>query len=140
MNNYNYIIGGGGMTADSTVKGIREIDKSGKIAVFSEEKDPPYNRPPLSKVLWKGDSIDSIWRKTEKATVDFFTSTSLLSVDPSAKSVKASDGKTYYYEKLLLATGGRQRRLSYGGDEVIYFRTVDDYKRLRSISEHGTLE
>ena len=50
MSNYKYIIVGGGMTADSALNGIREIDKSGSVAAFSEEENPPYNRPPLSKV------------------------------------------------------------------------------------------
>jgi NADPH-dependent 2,4-dienoyl-CoA reductase/sulfur reductase-like enzyme len=44
-------------------------------------------------------------------------------------------GDTYTYEKLLLATGGAPRRLSFGGEDVIYFRTVQDYRRLRALSE-----
>jgi 3-phenylpropionate/trans-cinnamate dioxygenase ferredoxin reductase component len=139
MSNYKYIIVGGGMTGDSAAKGIREIDKSGTIALFSDEKALPYNRPPLSKALWKGEPIDSIWRTTEKAMaeekIDFFGSTSVISIDASSKIVKTSDGKEYRYEKLLLATGGRPRKLPFGGDNVIYFRTAEDYGKLRSLSE-----
>jgi 3-phenylpropionate/trans-cinnamate dioxygenase ferredoxin reductase subunit len=135
MTNYKYIIVGGGMTADSAVKGIREVDKEGNIALFSEEKDPPYNRPPLSKSLWKGDPVDSIWRGTESEKIDFFKSTTVSSVDASTKTVKTANGKTYSFDKLLLATGGRPRILPYGGDGVIYFRTIEDYRRLRALSE-----
>lgn len=135
MSNYKYIIVGGGMTADSAVKGIREVDKSGSIALFSEEIALPYNRPPLSKSLWKGESIDSIWRSTGNDKTDFFGSTRVAAVESSAKTVKTADGKTYGYEKLLLATGGKPRRLPYGGDDVIYFRTVDDYRKLHALSE-----
>jgi NADPH-dependent 2,4-dienoyl-CoA reductase/sulfur reductase-like enzyme len=138
MSNYKYIIVGGGMTADSALNGIREIDMSGTVAVFSEEKDPPYNRPPLSKALWKGDPIDSIWRKTEKENVDFFISTSIVSMDNSAKTATTADGKVHHYEKLLLATGGKPRKLSYGGDKIIYFRTLEDYRKLRAFSDRGS--
>lgn len=137
MKDHKYIIVGGGMAADSAVKGIREVDTSGTIAVFSEEEDPPYNRPPLSKSLWKGDSIDSIWRGTEKETIDFFISTSVTAVDTSTKTVKTADDKTHRYEKLLLATGGKSRKLPYGGDEIIYFRTLKDYRRLHSLSKQA---
>jgi len=40
-------------------------------------------------------------------------------------------GESHPYDKLLLATGGTPRRLPYGGDRVVYFRTIDDYRRLR---------
>ncbi len=135
MSDYKYIIVGGGMTSDSAVKGIKEYDSNGTIAIFSEEKSLPYNRPPLSKGLWKGEKIESIWRKTDEHKTDFFPSTRITSADPSGKSVKAADGQSYTYEKLLLATGGATRRFPFGGDEVIYFRTYEDYSKLRTASE-----
>ncbi len=134
MSDYKYIIVGGGMAGDSAVKGIREMDKSGTIAVFSEEKSLPYNRPPLSKSLWKGDSIDSIWRGTEKEEIDIYISTSVTQIDISSKTVKTADNKTHRYEKLLLATGGKPRKLPYIEDGIIYFRTIEDYKRLHALS------
>ena len=54
MPNYTYLIVGGGMTADAAVHGIREVDRSGSIGLISAEGHPPYDRPPLSKKLWKG--------------------------------------------------------------------------------------
>jgi hypothetical protein len=65
MPNYTYLIVGGGMTADAAVHGIREVDRSGSIGVLSAEGHPPYDRPPLSKKLWKGKPLESIWRQTE---------------------------------------------------------------------------
>ncbi|HUI31315.1 MAG TPA: FAD-dependent oxidoreductase [Candidatus Acidoferrales bacterium] len=137
MTDYKYVIVGGGMAAESAIKGIREVDKSGTIAVFSEEKNLPYNRPPLSKALWKGDPIDSIWRKIEDDNVDFFKSTAVMSLDVTKNTVKITDGGMYHYEKLLLATGGRPRKLPFGGDDIIYFRTFDDYETLRDLSGHA---
>ena len=55
MPHYKYLIVGGGMTADAAVNGIREADGEGSIGLISAEQNAPYNRPPLSKGLWKGD-------------------------------------------------------------------------------------
>lgn len=138
MSDFKYVIIGGGMTADSAVNGIREHDESGSIAVFSEEKDMPYNRPPLSKGLWKGEQLDSIWRNTGSRKVEFFAGTRIKSINRSGKSVTAGDGKSYTYEKLLLATGGTARRLPAGGEGVIYYRTVEDYRRLRAVADSAS--
>ncbi|HTK82150.1 MAG TPA: NAD(P)/FAD-dependent oxidoreductase, partial [Bacteroidota bacterium] len=64
MADYTYLIIGGGMTADAAVKGIRTVDATGSIGVISSDSVPPYNRPALSKALWKGDPIvsDKVWR------------------------------------------------------------------------------
>ena len=53
MTNFKYLIVGAGMTADAAVQGIRELDPKGSIALIGKEIDPPYDRPPLSKGLWK---------------------------------------------------------------------------------------
>jgi 3-phenylpropionate/trans-cinnamate dioxygenase ferredoxin reductase subunit len=135
MKNYQYVIVGGGMTADAAVRGIRERDHSGNIAVLSGEKHPPYDRPPLSKKLWTGKPLDSIWRKTEQAKADLFLDTRAVSGDVAAKTIADSHGEVYRYEKLLLATGGVARRLPSAPDGVIYFRTLDDYQRLRALAD-----
>ena len=64
LNDYPYLIVGGGMTADAAARAIREADPKAPIGLISAEPHPPYNRPPLSKALWKGEPEDSIWRGT----------------------------------------------------------------------------
>jgi NADPH-dependent 2,4-dienoyl-CoA reductase/sulfur reductase-like enzyme len=58
-------------------------------------------------------------------------------LDPPNKRVTDDQGTVYTYDKLLLATGGTPRRLPFGGDHVIYFRTLDDYERLRALTGRG---
>ena len=137
MTSYQYLIIGGGMTAAACVEGIREVDAAGSIGTISAEKNPPYNRPPLSKGLWKGDPLESIWRKTEGGHVDFHLGTVVKKILPNEKRVVDGAGKTFSYEKLLLATGGVPRRLPFGGDDIIYYRTLSDYQRLRAMTEAG---
>jgi NADPH-dependent 2,4-dienoyl-CoA reductase/sulfur reductase-like enzyme len=49
--------------------------------------------------------------------------------------VTDDQGTGYSFDKLLLATGGTPRRLPFGGDQIIYFRTLEDYRRLRALAE-----
>lgn len=137
MRTTQYLIAGGGMTADAACKGIRDFDPDGAITVVGDEPHPPYARPPLSKALWKGDEESTIWRGTADLGVELRLGRTLVALDLEARRATDHRGETYAYERLLLATGGRPRRLPFGGDEVIYFRTLDDYRRLRALTDEG---
>jgi NADPH-dependent 2,4-dienoyl-CoA reductase/sulfur reductase-like enzyme len=128
--NYKYLIIGGGMTGDAAAQGIRELDSIGTIGVVTAEPHPPYNRPPLSKSLWKGESEEKIWRDVAPGT-ELLSGRRITALDLGAKRATDEREKVYHFEKLLLATGGSPRRLPGESDQVIYFRTVDDYRRLR---------
>src|SRR5262249_47636181 len=125
MPNYAYLIVGGGMTADAAVHGIREVDRAGSIGVLSTEVHPPYDRPPLSKKLWKGEPLESIWRKTETQSITLHLGRTARHLDPTTKQIIDDQGTAYGYDRLLLATGGTPRRLLFGSEQIIYYRTVD---------------
>lgn len=137
MPSYMYLIVGGGMTAAAAIAGIREVDGGGSIGLIGAESHRPYDRPPLSKGLWKDKPLESIWRKTDGQSVTFHLGRTARGLDPANKRVTDDQGAVYSYAKLLLATGCTPRRLPFGGDQIIYFRTVDDYERLRALTEHG---
>ncbi len=137
MTKYKYVIIGGSMTADAAIGGIRRADSSGSIGVISSERHPPYNRPPLSKALWKGSSIDTIWRRTKHEGVESHLGRTVQALDAKAKYVTDDLGATYAYDRLLLATGGSPKRLPLDTDRIIYYRTVDDYTRLRELADRG---
>ncbi|MHB1037604.1 MAG: NAD(P)/FAD-dependent oxidoreductase [Pirellulales bacterium] len=135
MPQYKYLIVGGGMTADAAVQGIRQVDDGGSIGVIGSESQPPYNRPPLSKALWKGKPLESIWRKVAATDATLHLGRVVVNVDGPRKCVTDDHGAVYGYKKLLLATGGTPRRLAASSPGVIYFRTVEDYSRLRSLAD-----
>jgi 3-phenylpropionate/trans-cinnamate dioxygenase ferredoxin reductase component len=137
MDNYKYLIIGGGMTAMAAIRGIREVDPQGSIGLVGLEPDPPYKRPSLSKGLWKGKPLESIWLKTEGLQAEFHLGRKIVSLEPGSLTVKDDQGATYKSEKILLATGGNPRRLPFGGDQIIYFRTLADYKRLAELSKRN---
>jgi 3-phenylpropionate/trans-cinnamate dioxygenase ferredoxin reductase component len=137
MPHFTYLLIGGGMTADAATQGIREVDPTGTIGLIGTEPVAPYNRPPLSKGLWKGDAPESIRRTATDHGVEMYLGRIVQELDAAGKRVTDDAGTVYTYDKLLLATGGTPRRLPFGGDEIIYYRTVADYDRLRALTAWG---
>jgi NADPH-dependent 2,4-dienoyl-CoA reductase/sulfur reductase-like enzyme len=119
------------------VRGIRQVDPAGNIGLISNESHSPYNRPPLSKGLWKGELMEKVWRNTPSENVELKLSSTAKRIDTKNKRVVDDRGTTYSFSKLLLATGGSVRRLHEDMEGIIYFRTIDDYQRLRKVSERG---
>ena len=134
MTHYPYVIVGGGMTADAAARALRETDPSGAVCLISAERHPPYARPPLSKGLWKGEPESGIWRGTESAGVALRLSRRITGIDTQRRTVTDERGDAVTYGKLLLATGGTPRRLPLESEQMIYFRTYDDYRRLRALA------
>ena len=138
MKHHKYLIVGGGMAADSAARGIRMIDPNGAIAMLCAERDPPYDRPPLSKSLWKDKPFESIWRNTHELNVNVHVGKKVAALNAVNKTATDDAGNVYTYEKLLLATGGSVRRLPDADESVLYFRTAADYRKLRALCERGS--
>jgi len=137
MLHYPYLIIGGGITGAAAVRGIRKVDAEGKIGLLCRESHPPYKRPFLSKALWKDVAYDKVWIKLDAKHVDLHLSTSVARIDRGKKIVVDDRGEVYAYDKLLLATGGASRHLPWPVEGMIYFRDLDDYLKLRTLTEHG---
>ena len=137
MASYRYLIVGGGMTADSACRGIRDHDQDGTIGLFGAETHEPYVRPPLTKGLWTGKDESSIFRGTPELDVDVHTGRRIVSLDLDAHTATDDTGESHAYEKLLLATGGTPRQLPGDANDVIYYRTLDDYHRLQALAGDG---
>jgi 3-phenylpropionate/trans-cinnamate dioxygenase ferredoxin reductase subunit len=137
MQNFTYLIIGGGIAADSAVKGIRKKDKTGSIGLIGSEAHPPYDRPPLSKALWKGEKEETIWRKTEEHNVKLFLSTTAKTIDVKNKTVTDERGESYSYNKLLIATGGKPNHLPFNVEGINYYRSFEDYKKLKEQTSTG---
>jgi NADPH-dependent 2,4-dienoyl-CoA reductase/sulfur reductase-like enzyme len=137
MKAYRYLIIGGGLAGDAAVRGIRELDTQGSICMISREPYQPYTRPSLSKGLWKGRSVEKIWRNTQDLDAELYLGRTVTEIDPKQRYILDDKGDEYFYEKLLVATGGSPIRLPFGDDNIIYFRGFHDYLRLRAMTERG---
>jgi 3-phenylpropionate/trans-cinnamate dioxygenase ferredoxin reductase subunit len=142
---YKYVIVGGGLAGASAVQGIREVDAEGSILMLSAETHLPYDRPPLSKKLWLGQQqVEDIFLHDrafyEAHAVSLMLDAPAARLSPDARELTTAGGKTVRYQRLLLATGCKPRRLDIPGGDlpgVCYFRTLDDYLRLRGAAGEG---
>jgi NAD(P)H-nitrite reductase large subunit len=106
-----YIIIGGSAAAISAVESIRSLDKDSPVDLFSDEETPLFSRvllpyyvaEELSKPLLNFRTSDFF----EENKVTPHMGVKVTNLNPAAKTIKASDGKQYTFDKLLLATGGR---------------------------------
>jgi NADPH-dependent 2,4-dienoyl-CoA reductase/sulfur reductase-like enzyme len=131
QHDFDYLIIGAGMASEAAAQALREADPDATIGMLGEESHPPYDRPPLTKALWKDGKEADIWRPIDKARAAVTLQRRALKIDRDAHTVLDDAGDTWRYRKLLIATGGTPRRLPSGGDDFIYYRTFDDYRRLR---------
>ena len=142
---YTYVIIGGGLAGSSAVEGIRELDKKGTILLLGSEKHLPYDRPPLTKKLWFGKKkVEDIFLHKQ----DFYEQNNVVlaggvtakTLDAKNRTVTDDRGRTYRYEKLLLAIGGVPRVLPVPGgdlDGIYYYRYLDDYLRMKQEASAG---
>jgi 3-phenylpropionate/trans-cinnamate dioxygenase ferredoxin reductase component len=135
MHTSKYLIVGAGMTGDMAAKGIRDHDSDGSITMIGADPHPPYKRPLLTKGLWKGAPEEKIWRDPAEG-VELVTGRRIVSIDLAAHTATSDGGEDYRWEKLLLATGARPREIP-GAEGVIWYRTLDDYHRLREVAREG---
>jgi NADPH-dependent 2,4-dienoyl-CoA reductase/sulfur reductase-like enzyme len=136
---HDYLIVGAGMAADAAAKAIREVDGNADVGLVGDESSPPYQRPPLSKALWKeGKSPADIDLGTAASGAVVHGGRRVVALDRAAHTLRDDHGDSYRYRRLLLATGATPRRLPFdAGERVIHFRTLDDYRALRRFATAG---
>jgi NADPH-dependent 2,4-dienoyl-CoA reductase/sulfur reductase-like enzyme len=120
------------MAASAAIEGIRRHDAQGSIALVGAEPFPPYNRPPLSKGLWKGEAEETIWRALPQ-DVELHLGRRAVALHLADRTLADDRGAIYGFEKLLIATGSRPRRFPFDSD-AIYFRTLEDFRRLHGLA------
>lgn len=140
---YDYLIVGGGLAAASAVDGIREVDEDGSIAVLSDEEDPPYHRPPLSKEFLQapdGAPRSLLHVKPEgwfeeEADAELHLGRRATRLSPDAMKVETASGGDLTARRILLVTGGRPRDLDVPGADlegVATLRTAGDSEEIRA--------
>ena len=143
MKSTKYLLIGGGLAAGQAVKGIRKEDSDGGIILVNQEPYLPYNRPPLSKGLLRGEqSREDVFVESrefyDEQDVERILGVIVGALDLDAKEATLSSGEVIAFEKALLATGGSPIRLEIPGDdlpEVHTLRTVDDSLAIRKAAE-----
>lgn len=134
-----FVIVGGGLAGAKAAETLRAEGFTGRVILIGDERDHPYERPPLSKGYLSGkEERDSVFVHEPawyaQADVELHLGQTVVAVDRDAKSVRLGDGTVLHYDKLLLATGAEPRRLDIPGTElagVHHLRRLAHADRLR---------
>ncbi|NLS09250.1 oxidoreductase [Nesterenkonia sp. MY13] len=133
------VIIGTGQAGVQMVDSLRQNGFTGPITVVGDEPHTPYQRPPLSKELAGSSSIVPLPLRPEgffdQAETQALLGVEVTDLDPQAKELKLSDGGRLSYNRLVLATGARNRDLPIEGADlqgVHGLRTLDDAENLHT--------
>src|SRR5580693_6820985 len=125
------VIVGGGMAGGNAAATVREEGFPGPVVLISREPGVPFGRPPLSKTYLRSEEdLDGWYVRPADWYADHgvdIRRASVAGVDPAAHTVVLGSGEEISYQKVLIATGARNRRLGIGGAElpgIHYLRTV----------------
>jgi len=140
------VIVGAGLAGVSAADALREAGHGGPVVLLSDEKNPPYDRPPLSKGILQGTAdMQDIQLKPEgwyeENRIELMLGTAASRIDPRRKEILLDDGTSLAFQKLLLATGSEVRHipsLETGETPFFYLRTDLDAIALRAALEPDT--
>jgi 3-phenylpropionate/trans-cinnamate dioxygenase ferredoxin reductase subunit len=118
---------------------LRQLGYSGSVTLVGDEPYAPYGRPPLSKGFLAGEvTVESLYLRSAETyarqQIDCRFGIGVEDIDRDNRVLRLFDGTVLPYQRLVLAVGGRPRRLSLSGADhlnVHYVRTIDDILRLR---------
>lgn len=140
MPSFRHIVLGGGVVAGYAAQAFAEEGiAAGDLAILSADDTLPYDRPPLSKDFLAGDSEkeDILINDADfydDNGIEVILNTRITQVDFDAKTLTAESGDQFAYEKLLIATGSKLRRLDVpgaDGDDIYYLRWFDNAQAIR---------
>ena len=143
---YDFLLIGGGVAAATAAAEIRARDAVGSIALVTDDSAYPYHRPPLSKEFLRGEigvagvygaggiyAREPTWYDSQR--IEVIRGVEALRLDTEARTVLLATGQTVRYRQLLLATGGRARRLRIPGADLLgvhALRSLDDAVAIRA--------
>ena len=134
------VIIGCGQAGGQAAASLRQEKYEGPITMIGQEPYIPYQRPPLSKQYLSGEQEkeklslrqESFYSEKE---INLKLGTSVLSLDPEKRELQLENGETVTYDKLLVATGGRPRKLEVDGHTlkgIHYLRNIDDVDAIKT--------
>ena len=139
------VIIGAGQASAVAAATLRKEKYTGTIRILGDESQPAYDRPPLSKYYLAGEmELPKLLIRPEEFyadnDIDLHTNTTVASIDAEAKQVVTAADEVFDYDKLVIATGSRARRLNLPGSDlegIFYLRTLDDVDLIRQAMGSG---
>ncbi len=145
MSRERIVIVGASLAGASAAAALREGGFDGELQLIGAESQPPYNRPPLSKGYLRGEERfeDQLVKPSDyyaEQHIGLRLGIRATAIDPKRKVIGLDGGGEIPYDRLLVATGGRNRTLSAPGADlqgILQLRTVEDCDRIRAAARAG---
>jgi 3-phenylpropionate/trans-cinnamate dioxygenase ferredoxin reductase subunit len=139
------VIVGGGLAGGNAAVTLRQEGYGGQVTMISREPGIPFGRPPLSKTYLRSEEDLTDWYVRPASwyaehDVDRPGQACAVLVDAAAHTVRLDSGQELGYEKLLIATGGQNRRLRVPGADLPglhYLRTVAECEAIKREARPG---
>ena len=139
------VIIGGGLTGGNAAVTLREEGFAGPVVIIGREPGIPFGRPPLSKTYLRSEEDLGGWYVRPAGwyadhEVELRHGTAVMAVDPAAHTVTLDSREELRYQKVLIATGGRNRRLGIPGaglPGIHYLRTVAECDAIKREARPG---
>ena len=140
-----FVIVGGSLAGATAAEILREAGFDGRLVLIGEERDHPYERPPLSKDYLRGEAgRDKVYLHDpgfyREHHIELLAGRRVVTLDTTTGEVGLDDRERLHYDRLLLATGAEPRRLAIAGselDNIFYLRSVEDSDALRTRLNRG---
>ncbi len=140
------IIVGAGQAGGQAAVSLRLMGYEGPVLLIGDETHVPYERPPLSKAFLAGaHGHERLYLKRpdyyEQHGIELRLGTRVAAIDRAAKTVRLDSQETLAYDKLLLATGSKVRKLPVPGADlpgVHYLRTITDVEAIKDSLKPGS--
>ena len=131
-----HLVVGAGLAGASAAIAMRQAGFQGRILLAGNEPEPPYDRPPLSKEVLTSAELKLPYLHPgplyEEQRIELLPRALVEGLDLAAGRARLGDGRALPFDRAVIATGGRPRRLAVpGGDKALYLRSLEDAKRLR---------
>jgi 3-phenylpropionate/trans-cinnamate dioxygenase ferredoxin reductase subunit len=139
------VIVGGGLTGGNAALEVCRLAPDARVTLISSEAHLPYQRPPLSKGFLRGtepfeDALVAPRDEYDRLGIDLMLGRTVEKLEPEHKQVRLEGGEVIPYDRMLVATGGRNRRPRFPGADlqgVLDLRTVEDSERIRAAARAG---
>ena len=144
MAEQTFVIAGASLAGAKAAETLREEGFDGRVVLIGDEPERPYERPPLSKDYLRGEADAKPYVHDESfyaaKEIELRTSTIVERIETANRRISLAGGETLAFDRLLLATGARPRRISLPGaelDGILYLRSVADSEAIRERIEAG---
>ena len=136
------VILGAGHAGGATAIALRDLGFSGSVTLVGDEAHPPYERPSLSKEYLSGTEAEPVWlapvERWAALDVTLKLGAEAVAIDRDRGEIRLADGSVEPFDTLVLAMGGRVRRLPLPDHPAIrYLRTADDARAIAAAATPG---